>query len=519
MCINKRWIKSPYLHREILVPCGHCPACKQAKAVSRTNRIRNHDNGSMVRLFVTLTYTNACVPYINVNEVFNTYPIGKQQLLAELRSRNVKSEIYTLWENRLQDGVLYRLAKIYRDSVVRRNRNKSDYYVKDIVNRTVVLDDFLPLDREYFDNAYLGVNCLFEEQVKFRGVIVDRTTRETLPYKVGVCLYADFQRFIKRLRQNLKRKYHYEDNISYYGCSEYGPDTCRPHFHALIDVPAKGFDDAFWKNAISEAWPYDDGSRTYENISIAVNAAAYVSSYVNSSSVVPMVLEKSITKPKHSYSQSYGMGKDYLTISSIFKAISRRDLHYTCKVNQHGTCSMRTLLLPKYSLSRYFPRFKGFGRLSASEIQNIVTRPNSIVHYASKCGLTSKDIRAIRVMLTNKRELMRRLGVRLSVYARFYSEVWTIYKSNLLIDMHKNIAAPQEYMYTFDNVVDFFRGDIDNDILEWSMNQCPPTFNFIDDPNRFPANLEQHSHLVGAYDSYSKDKRIRNYIYSQTINV
>lgn len=39
----------------------------------------------------------------------------------------------------------------------------------------------------------------------------------------------DFQLFIKRLRKSLG-----EQKIRYYACSEYGPQTYRPHYHAII---------------------------------------------------------------------------------------------------------------------------------------------------------------------------------------------------------------------------------------------------------------------------------------------
>ncbi len=39
---------------------------------------------------------------------------------------------------------------------------------------------------------------------------------------------SDFQKFIKRLRKNSKQK------IRYYMCGEYGDDTCRPHYHAIL---------------------------------------------------------------------------------------------------------------------------------------------------------------------------------------------------------------------------------------------------------------------------------------------
>ncbi|MCL2182850.1 MAG: hypothetical protein FWB85_05200 [Chitinispirillia bacterium] len=51
--------------------------------------------------------------------------------------------------------------------------------------------------------------------------------------KGGTLVKKDLQDFFKRLRINLQRD---GDNskFKYYACGEYGPQTCRPHYHLII---------------------------------------------------------------------------------------------------------------------------------------------------------------------------------------------------------------------------------------------------------------------------------------------
>ena len=61
----KRYIVNA-IGQQLLVKCGSCPSCLQEKAISRSNKIRNEYNGANVAYFVTLTYRNASIPYIDL---------------------------------------------------------------------------------------------------------------------------------------------------------------------------------------------------------------------------------------------------------------------------------------------------------------------------------------------------------------------------------------------------------------------------------------------------------------------
>lgn len=72
---------------------------------------------------------------------------------------------------------------------------------------------------------------------------------------------SDFQKFIKRLRKHLKG-----EKIMYYACGEYGENTLRPHYHAIIfgwcpddllfhKINYRG-DTLFTSETLSNLWPF-----------------------------------------------------------------------------------------------------------------------------------------------------------------------------------------------------------------------------------------------------------------------
>ena len=90
----------------------------------------------------------------------------------------------------------------------------------------------------------------------------------------------DFQKFLKRLRDHIKPK-----KIRYFMCGEYGEDSWRPHYHAIIfnyDFPdklrvqSKEVDNPYYISPeLSSLWPYG-----YHIIAEAnFDTAAYVARY------------------------------------------------------------------------------------------------------------------------------------------------------------------------------------------------------------------------------------------------
>ncbi len=121
-----------------------------------------------------------------------------------------------------------------------------------------------------------AVRCVHEASLHDDNCFISLTySDEALP-AYGSLVKSDFQKFIKRMRKRF--------SFRYFHCGEYGEDTRRPHYHALLfgfDFPdkvpwrkSKGYD--IWRSPIlEELWSHGNseiGSATFES-------AAYVARY------------------------------------------------------------------------------------------------------------------------------------------------------------------------------------------------------------------------------------------------
>lgn len=73
-----------------------------------------------------------------------------------------------------------------------------------------------------------ALRCWHESQMHEHNSFITLTYRDADLPKNNNLNHADFQKFMKRLRFNTGEK------IRYYMCGEYGDQTHRPHYHALI---------------------------------------------------------------------------------------------------------------------------------------------------------------------------------------------------------------------------------------------------------------------------------------------
>lgn len=546
MCVNQTWIRIKN-GRKMLVKCGHCPACQQEKALQRTNRIRanfpDDSKSDIIAVFTTLTYRNECVPYIRTDDWFYA---------------GCGDSVY---------------VPVYRDSMVRWVRCSKNYHMR----RRVIagrVEIAVPLvDLKMFKAAVETAHPYDGKPLDGRMVYL----RGQSDCKVGVIHFPDAQNFIKNLRQTLIRNYHYENSFSFFCCAEFGPTTCRPHFHFLFFIPSAHY--SMFKCAVAKTWSYDDYKATYNSTTIARNAAAYVSSYVNCDSSVPLVFRESSFSPKHSYSQGFGTALRAYKIEEIIKAYRRGDLRTDVSRVRQGALVTDTILLPKYVISRYFPKFLGYSRLTSDEIRDVYARPEHIWRYADKilngvrliphgwysplnrakreafydkvyqpeykfarCFLMSDNetavrwvrrhhpdvephhfaeqrISAIQTCLQHKLDYALSRGIDKADYVDTAVGIWTLRASQVLRYMYEEIDDVSNYMQLYDNIKDFYSGDVGSDSLDDIMFNLSNDYAYEVNPNHFIRNKQRHAIMEAAYHSYSKDKKVRNFVYSRTTNM
>lgn len=134
--------------------------------------------------------------------------------------------------------------------------------------------------------------------------------QEFVDSETGVCFYNgvvskdDVQKFNKRFRKYLDT--HHKTKVRYYLISEYGPDTLRPHYHAIYFLDTALDADSVHRAAIS-AWPYCDPIRLTVGL-VTETRIKYVTEYCLTKDGIPEYLEPNFRL----VSRNPGLGAAYV---------------------------------------------------------------------------------------------------------------------------------------------------------------------------------------------------------------
>lgn len=467
MCTNTRLVLNKYTRKMVRVSCGKCPACLQEKAVARTNRIRNHVKLGYISLFVTLTYSNDFLPYV-------------------LRSNLLSSNDVT----------------VFRRKSVRTFRGR------DIISDCVHELETIHLLPEDFDGVDLST-CMCP--VRFPD-----------PDAIGVPYYKDLQNFIKRLRINLKRNYNYVHEISYYACTELGPTTQRPHMHLLIFVPK---DDAETVSAaIVASWPFGDKERTGRFVQIAKDAASYVSSYLNRSTGAPDISQICAFSPKHSYSKNFGASLHAFSLPVLLEKIERGSLVYHVKTVRDGVESISSLPYPRYIVSRYFPKFKGYFLFNDDEIRKHLLTPGFLAiltetrnpaliwsyddYYRFTIRLRNIASKFMCVFHWSYEEFE-------AIYPHIYVSAWNVLSSTCLRLSYDNITNNAFWLSFYENLNEVSLGsDSFDDFEEFILKLGFCLDDLVIDPNSRLDVVNKTANMEQLYYKMDKSRKIVNKVLS-----
>lgn len=475
MCTNRREVYNRYLGRKLVTDCGKCPACLQKKANARARRIEAEFNEDLDdRAFITLTYKNQYIPYVTDNDI--------QEFFS---GRRLSLPIYRDYNRRL---VYDARNKVYKEKDFKLKKpievlTREDFKTSDF-DRHEILDtwySFLRTSGNRFGSFELG--------------------------KIGVPYYRDVQNFIKRLRINLYRN-GYENKVRFYACTELGPTTHRPHIHLLLYFPKGHY--SLIKTACVKSWLFDDIHKRYANIEAAYSPSQYLASYVNcDSSIKGLFRYCKPFKPKHSYSQGFGINKDVFSLGSLEKMYDRRNFGINQRILRNGVPTDIIIPVPKYVVSRFFPKFKGYGKLTPFEVFHIVKKPEIIHDLETKLGLTSSDSRAIFIRLLN----LKRKYSFCSNYAYLYANIWNARSAYMLRYFHETIYK-DDPLEAYDNILKYFSGEISSDFVSLDERS-----HYEIDFNKFASVVNETNRLTQSYLNRSKDRKKKNLAYSQHQNV
>lgn len=461
MCENKKYVHNRYIHKSVLVSCGHCPSCQQEKANARAMRIRNHNDGRLC-LFVTLTYDNRFVPYIETSDLLNISD-------SSVKEVQIKRDYSVRW---------------YKDNCI-------------IKENPVVLTSYRQCDFETF--------CFGVPELKMKLQCT------------GVIYWPDVQNFIKRLRINLKRKYNYDSKISYYACGEYGSDTKRCHFHLLIYFEQGTFEEI--QPVIVKSWPYGDMQRENKRIQIALDPSSYVASYTAKSASLPKILESAPIRPKYSHSLYFGLSLSAFSLPSLLEKADKNDMCYRKEVLKDGVPVLVDVPIPKYVLNRFFPKFKGYSSFTTPEIHELLRFPQKLWNKLGKCDLSS-HIPLIGEHLLYSREDFRRFIVHLNHcfetykditnkniydYSIDYCRVWQSRQNYIFKHSYDNIETLLDFKDFYENANEF----VDNPDLSPTLLH-PSVLVYQVDPNKRDFEICKDKKLKEQYDRKENLKMINN---------
>lgn len=474
MCVNNKWIKTPYIKHPVLVPCGHCPACQQDKANKLARKIRDSVPKGYITLFVTLTYDNRFVPYIKASDY---------------------SDALLALENNESDFVYD--FPVYRDYSVRYVRTGSCY----TQTKKIIKND-TPIDVLSVDSDYIN---------KTRSLLPRLSKNDN---GVGVAYYKDLQDFCKRLRRRLD----YQDAklpLVIYGCSEYGTRTCRPHFHLLVHVPPEA--ETIVRDTIYKAWPFAADNVAFRSVEVARDAASYVGSYVCKCPSYPRFFDGLKIRQKHSTSKGFGLYNEHFSALSVAQKIDSGNVTYPVAVRNGDALDNVNVQLPEYVINRHFPKFKGFGRLTSDETYELLICPSRISKYARLLNLSLSDLHKIRVSLSNacKRFIDASKGCCKSAYdyAYYYINYYRLRARHVLANWYRHY---QDFprLLNYDNWQDAFQFTKSSYFNRFVVECVEKDYSMLnyDNPNLYPFRVVKTNHLADLFYKKQKQKEVTNFV-------
>ena len=235
-CLHPVKVLNKYTNDFIYSPCGHCYSCLKNKSNRDTALTMNIASNFKYCYFVWLSYEDRYLPYMELKSTASLDGDSSNYFFSSV-NRNLRIPVPN-GKDRIIEDPLFEFthpmtSSEYRDIIVKCHGRY------DFLRKCVVYPRF-----EDCDNR--------------------------IPY----CNTSDCQKFLKRLRFHSKDKYNEE--IRFYGVSEYGPRTYRPHWHLLLFFNSDELTSVI-QQFVSESWSY---GRTTCELSRG-GSASYVASYVN----------------------------------------------------------------------------------------------------------------------------------------------------------------------------------------------------------------------------------------------
>lgn len=270
--------------------------------------------------------------------------------------------------------------------------------------------------------------------------IIDTETGE-VNYSVSK---VHLQKWLKRFRVNYERTYGYRPDFKYFATSEYGPRTCRPHYHLLVF----GLCRCDLLAALSD-WSRHYGFTKCRNVIPSaryrgkdfLHTAAYVAKYCSKGVFeCPKVTAGKVDKTFHLISKGVGLSyvermKSYHLGTELFRKrlLSIQPFKYSDVYLDYVSSHMRVLLDPEqtrsYSMPKYYKEKIYGSKVSLqAQIADFLRKRNEILYNKSLERLSalhpdwSEGEVVTGLAMESEAELRERGDVAFRKLKRFYSK-------------------------------------------------------------------------------------------------
>lgn len=272
-CLHPVKVFNKYTNDVVYAPCGHCYSCLKNKSNRDTALAMNIASNFKYCYFVLLSYEDCYLPYIELKTI---------DPLDDTRSNYLFSSVNRNLHIHVPNG---------RDRIIE--------------------DPLFEFTHSMTPSEYQNIVVKSHGRYDFLRKCVVYPRFEDCDNRIPYCNTSDCQRFLKRLRFHSKNKYNEE--IRFYGVSEYGPRTYRPHWHLLLFFNSDELASSI-QQLVSSSWSYGSTSCSLSR----GGSASYVASYVNSSVCLPpLYLQHKEIRARSLHSKGYGNNHVFPAKASI----------------------------------------------------------------------------------------------------------------------------------------------------------------------------------------------------------
>lgn len=353
--------------------CDQCPACLKRKQSNWRNRLTHEINNSKASLFITLTYSNEHLPLVTYDKHSN------EILMVSHSSFNRKGTVQ---------------YKLLTDSFIDKYPNFKNTFTNHLSTGYSSSKFFNPITKqyEYEDKTEITFPHYVESRINS---VVTYNNSNTF----AIVLRKDIQDFLKRLRTLLDRLDGYDNrdkSFRYFICSEYGPETFRPHYHGTLHFNDSTIASICHSSLIAQAWRKHDISKAEhfkisQWITTGKGCPAYVSKYVTCDANLPTALLSAPFKTFHVSSHATPIGSSAIDATAIGSAVRDTNLLYTQKYQDKDTGEfiVQQVSYPSSLWRRYFPQLLFARRISPSTISKLYQRIFDLPLYSDVPNYTS----------------------------------------------------------------------------------------------------------------------------------